>query len=306
MDRYNIPGRNPGNEVLPVKYANHEDGTVARSTPDELIRVMGQDHGLDISGFDPAFLLRSLERRVQAIGCGSTEFYLAGQLHGNPAEAEALYRSLRVGYSMFFRDPLTFALLESQVLPDLAERAKKSGHSGLRVWSAGCSAGQEAWSLAILLDALAALPERQLSWRVFGTDLSEQDLGLAREGVYTAAELGNVRLRHLDACFSLQGDAFAVVPRLRDHVEFSVYDLLDGANSCPPSSIFGDFDLVLCCNVLLYYRPEQQRRILDTLLGCLRPGGYLVTGETERRIATSSADLRELIASAPISQTSRR
>lgn len=285
---------------MPMSSVNRTGCAESQFEPDELIRAMDRLYGLDISGFEPSFLVRTLERRLQATGCVSTENYMSERLVKDRVEAEAFHRSLRVGYSAFFRDPLAFALLETQVLPDLAEKRKKTGRGGLRVWSAGCAAGQEAWSVAIMLDALAALPDRQPAWRIFGTDLYEPDLALARAGVYSAAELGNVRLRHLDACFTRQGDGFAVAARLRERVEFSVYDLLDTANSCPPTSIFGDFDLVLCCNVLFYYRPAQQRRILEKLLGCLVPGGYLVTGETERQIAGSAANLREATSSAPV------
>jgi chemotaxis methyl-accepting protein methylase len=290
----------------PMRSANRNGCAESPVAPEEIIRTMDQVHGLDISGFDPSFLVRTLERRLQATGSVSAENYLAERLVKDRLEAEAFHRSLRVGYSAFFRNPLTFALLETQVLPDLVEKGRKTGRSGLRVWSAGCAAGQEAWSLAMLLDELAASTELQPAWRVFGTDLSETDLALARAGVYSAAELGNVRLRHLDACFTRQGDGFAVAARLRERVEFAVYDLLDTANSCPPISIFGEFDLVLCCNVLIYYRPAQQRRILDKILGCLAPGGYLVTGETERRIAGIVANLREATSPASVFQTTKR
>ncbi len=285
-----------------MKSAIRNRCTESEIAADELIRVMTGVHGLDISGFEPSFLIRTLERRLQATGCVSAENYLAERLAKDRAEAESFHHSLRVGYSMFFGNPLTFALLESRVLPDLIEKGRKTGRSGLRVWSAGCAAGQEAWSLAMLLDELTAFYEGHFSWRVFGTDLSEPDLTLARAGAYPAAELGNVRLRHLDACFTRQGDGFAVATRLREHIEFSVYDLLDPTNSCPPASIFGDFDLVVCCNVLIYYRPAQQQQIVDKLLGCLAPGGYLVTGETERRIAESTANLHEMVSLAPIFQ----
>lgn len=296
----------PSNNAAPLMSANRDARAESQVAPDELIRAMDRIYGLDISGFDPAFLVRTLERRLQATEGISAENYLAERLVKDRLEAEAFHRSLFVGYSMFFRDQLTFALLETQVLPDLAEKARKTGRSGLRIWSAGCSAGQEAWSVAILLDELAASPDRHLAWRVFGTDLCEPDLALARAGVYAVAELGNVRLRHLDACFTRQGNGFAVAARLRERVKFTVYDLLSTVDACPPASIFGDFDLVLCCNVLIYYRPAQQRRILEKLLGCLAPGGYLVTGETERRIAKSAENLREATSPAPVFQTSKR
>jgi len=170
---------------------------------------------------------------------------LAERLVRDRTEAETFHSLLHVGYSTFFRDPLTFALLETRVLPELIEKGSQNGCSGLRIWSAGCAAGQEAWSVAILLDELTASPDRYVGWRIFGTDLSEPDLVLARAGVYCAADLGNVRLRHLDTCFTRQGDGFAVAARLREHVEFAAYNLLDTANACPPISIFGEFDLVL-------------------------------------------------------------
>lgn len=307
-----VPGENrdhnmpfSSNNETPERSANGNGCVESSAEPDELIREMDRVHGLDISGFDPSFLIRTLERRLQATGCVSAENYLAERLVKDRLEALAFHRSLFVGYSVFFRGQVTFALLETQVLPDLAEKARKTGRSGLRIWSAGCSAGHEAWSVAMLLDGLAASPDRHSAWRVFGTDLSEPDLVLARAGVYSAAEIGDVRQRHLDTCFIPQGDGFAVAARLRERVEFAVYNLLDTTNSCPPSSIFGDFDLVLCCNVLIYYRPAQQRRILEKLLGCLAPGGYLVTGETERRIANSAANLRESTLPAPIFQKKR-
>jgi chemotaxis methyl-accepting protein methylase len=289
-----------------MRSANHNGFAVSEVPLSEIIRTMDRVHGLDISGYEPSFLVRTIERRLQATGCNSAASYLAGRLLRDPTEAEAFDRSLRVGYSAFFREPLTFALLESQVLPDLVGRSRKTGRAGLRVWSAGCAAGQEVWSVAILLDELAASADRHPAWRIFATDLSEPDLSQARAGVYPAAALGNVRLRHMEACFTRQGDCHAVATRLREHVEFAVYDLLDTATACPPMSIFGDFDLVLCCNVLIYYRPAVRRRIIEKLVGGLAPGGYLVTGEAERRLVTRAGSVHEVASPASVFQANRK
>lgn len=289
-----------------IRPANHNSFAVSEVHLNEIIRTMDRVHGLDISGYEPSFLVRTIERRLHETGCDSAASYLAERLLGNLPEAEAFDRSLRVGYSVFFREPLTFALLESQVLPDLLERGRKTGRAGLRVWSAGCAGGQEAWSVAILLDELVASANRTTAWRIFATDLSEPDLSLARAGVYPAAALGNVRLRHIDACFTRQGDCHSVATRLREHVEFAVYDLLDTGTACPPMSIFGDFDLVLCCNVLIYYRPPQRRRIVEKLLGCLAPGGYLVTGEAERRLVASAGGILGTASPAPVFQANTK
>jgi chemotaxis protein methyltransferase CheR len=253
---------------------------------DGLIKVMAQSHGLDVSFYNESFLVKSLEKRLQTTS-ETAPAYLA-RLSEDGAEAETFYRSLRIGYSDFFRNPTTFALLEQQILPGLVEKKARNGQGEIRIWSAGCSAGQEAWSVAILLDEQAAACKQTVPFRIFGTDLSEADLAFARTGVYSAAAVGNVRLRHLNSCFTLQGDTYAISSRIKSRVDFSVYDLLDANTSCPPASIYGDFDLVLCSNVLIYYQPKAQHIILDKLRQSLAAGGYLITGETERQIFGSA------------------
>ena len=278
---------------------SENDGNSGRQREmlDAVITVMGQIHGRDLSVYNESFLTTSLERRQQDSAC-NTATYLQ-RLAEDATEAEAFHRSLRVGYSEFFRNPLAFALLEQLILPGLIE-GKVRSRGEIRIWSAGCAAGQEVWSVAILLDELAAAGAKPVSFRIFATDLSEGDLGLARCGVYSAAAVGNVRLRHLSGCFSRQGEAYAISARLKDRVDFSLYDLLDGGTTSPPACIYGNFDLVLCSNVLLYYRPEVLRLILNKLWRSLAPGGYLITGETERQIVASVDGFRAVTSPAAV------
>lgn len=275
-----------------------------RDDGDEIAAMLLRAHGLDASCYDASFLARSAEKRRGA-AIGEPAAYLE-RLASDRAEAEALLRSLRVVYSEFFRSPLAFALLEQCVLPELLDARRRAGGGELRVWSAGCAAGQEAWSVAILLDELTwgRGPPRSpsVAYRIFATDLSESDLALAREAVYPAGALGNVRLRQLGRSFSRVGDAYAVGPRLRERVEFSAYDLLDPGTSCPPACIYGEFDLVVCANVLIYYRPPVQHRILAKLRRSLAPGGYLMTGETERQVAQGAGGFRAVAPPAPVYQ----
>ena len=107
-------------------------------------------------------------------------------------------------------------------------------------------------------------------------------------------------------CFSRKGEAYAIAPRLRERVDFSTYDLLDRGSSSPPASIYGGFDLVICSNVLLYYRPQIQRLILGKLRRSLAPGGYLVVGETERQIVENAGGLKAVAAPASIFQSTTR
>lgn len=247
-----------------------------------LVSLVGQWCDRDITCYDPAFLAQSLERRLAATGGGSAAAYLA-RLAEDRGEAVAFYRALSISHSEFFRTPLTFALLETLVLPAIAAERTRTGRPEVRVWSAGCAGGQEPYSLAILLAELAA------PHRIFASDIAEAELAAARQGVYGEAALRNVPLRHLRGCFEPRGVGFAILPRLRDAVDFSHHDLLDPRSTCPPASIFGDFDLIFCSNVLIYYRPDVRRMILDRLRGCLTSGGYLVTGEAERAIVEQAS-----------------
>jgi chemotaxis methyl-accepting protein methylase len=264
-----------------------------------VITVMGEIHGRDLSVFNESFLAKSLEKRQQAAACANSATYLQ-RLAQDAAEAEAFHRSLRVVYSEFFRNPLAFALLEQVILTSLIEGKSRSRGEEIRIWSAGCAAGQEAWSVAMLLDELATAGARPVPYRIFATDLSAGDLDLARRGVYSAAAVDSVRLRHLNSCFSRQGETYAIAARLRDRVDFSLYDLLDSTTTSPPACIYGNFDLVLCSNVLLYYRPEILRLILNKLRRSLAPGGYLITGETERQMVGSVDGFRAVAAHASV------
>jgi chemotaxis methyl-accepting protein methylase len=257
---------------------------------DALSQLMHQQQGLDISVYAKAFLVQTIDqRRAEKRGMTLAEY--EEYLSRSPAEAEALCQSLHVCYSEFFRHPLTFALLEQHILPALIAEKKQAGGNEIRVWSAGCAAGQEAWSVAILLDELCGAEDATLDYRIFATDVSEPELRLAREGMYNAEAIGNISSRHLQTYFSLHGDAYAVVPRLRTRVDFSRYDLLDEHSCCPSASLYGDFDLILCCNLLFYYRQDIRQRILDKVCRALAPGGYLVVGEADRAIVSGHQGL---------------
>lgn len=247
-----------------------------------LVESVYKIHGLDLSPFDATFLIKALNKRAAVTV--STAVAYRERLAGDCFEAEALLQSLHIGYSEFFRNTLAFALLEQSILPGLLDIKNKSGRGEIRVWSAGCSTGQEAWSLAILLDALNKEGDRFIPYRIIATDRFASDLAVARTGLYSEKEVGKVRMSHLRKYFSRQGESFQVVPGLMDRVCFAVFDLLDAQTICPPESIFGNFDLLFCSNVLLYYRPEIQSLILGKIRRCLAPGGYLVTDETEGRI----------------------
>lgn len=253
----------------------------------QIIALMREAHGRDLALFDEAFLAKSLQRRLDGAGLAGWPTYL-DRLAQDGIEAQALFASLNIGYSEFFREPLAFAWLEQVILPGLMQQ---SGQTGLRVWSAGCAAGQEAWSVAILLDEQNVERGQPLPFRIFATDSIEAVLAEARAGIYDGASVQQLRLKHQHQYFTVSGDAYSISPALKAHVDFSVFDLLAEGTSSPVAAIYGDFDLVFCCNLLFYYRPEVRQRILDRLVRALRPGGYCVTGAAEREIVARQTGL---------------
>lgn len=269
-------------------------------------RVMQQEYNLDIAVFDERFLQKTLDERLALTGIETASDYQV-YLASHPGEADTLYRSLHIIYSSFFRNPNAFTVLEQIVLPEIVDRVARRGNKEIRIWSAGCAAGQEAWSVAIQLEEIAFAHNEQIPYRIFATDLSEADLAVARKGVFSSTAIQDMRWKYLAAYFIQQGESFTINTRIRKRVDFAVYDLLDGHTTRPPASIYGDFDLVLCNNVLLYYKPEAQRIILDRLWCGIAEGGYLMTGEAERWLVEHTMGFRTVAPySSVFKATSRR
>ena len=277
--------------------------TVGQRDLDEIIRVM-HAHGRDLSPYNEAFLIKSIDKRLAATGIRAPEDY-GRYLSESAVEATTLFDSLNIPYSEFFRNPLAFALLEQLCLPCLIEEKKRSGQPEIRIWSAGSAAGQEAYSIAILMDEITAQNANAVAFRIFATDISEPDLLLAKTGVFHAGAVQNVRLKHIRKYFIQEGETYAVIPGLRERIDFSFYNLLDERYACPPTSIYGEFDLIVCSNLLFYYRPPIRQYILNKVHRCLSSNGYLVTGEAEREIVAKTEGFCAMVPPATVFQKTR-
>lgn len=245
--------------------------------------LLNRQHGSDISRYDVSFLIRSIEKRLTETCCSSIHEY-SRFLELNDTEGERFLDSLRIGHSSCFRNTLTFAVLEHVVLPGLLLKKSTDRRKELRIWSAACAAGEESYSLAILLEELK---NGGNPYRIFATDISESRIRQALRGEYPEAALDNLTLARVRKWFTRGGDIYSVRPELKDHVEFSAFDLLNQQFSFPPGSIFGDFDLVVCANMLFYYSSDVQDLLLGKMVNSLAAGGYLVTGEVERDLCIS-------------------
>lgn len=266
----------------------------------QCIHLMGERYGLDISIYETSFLEKAIQLRMDALSIQTIEAYLLvlGKL---PVESSLMMNQLSNSYSEFFRNPLTFTYLEQMILPALIREKIKNKEKEIRVWSAACASGQEAYSVAILLDEAVKSAREFLVCHIFATDISQAELDNAQRGVYQTAAVNNVSLKRITSYFHQEGENYTVDPKLKEYIDFSIFDLLSEKGNCPQASVYGNFDLVFCTNLLFYYQPESRKRIVSKVENCLAPGGYLITGEAERALLIGNK-FREVLPNSGIFQ----
>jgi len=238
----------------------------------ELLDRIHERSGIDFGSYKPATILRRLRGRMSATSRPTLAAY-AAFLESDPEEYARLVNSLLIKVTEFFRDPKVFDYLRDRVLPELIEEARRDRRE-IRFWSAGCSTGEEAYSLAIILaEALgeaAAWPDI----RIFGTDIDRDAIAFARRGIYPANALKSLPSILRDRYFVKSDGHFEVAKRLRALMVFGEHDLAERAP-------FPRIDLLLCRNVLIYFSVPMQQVALETFAFSLRPGGRLALGAAE-------------------------
>jgi chemotaxis protein methyltransferase CheR len=237
---------------------------------------------IDISRYEESFLDKCIQNSIEENRCSSVG-ELCKLLEQSNSKRQAFIETLQNSYSELFRNPLTFDVLERIVLPSLIFKKKENKRKEIRIWSAACAGGEEVYSLAILMEELNT-GKNQIKFRIFATDRNAARISEAEKGQYTVTALNNLSFLRAKMWLNKQGDVFTVRPELKANIDFSVFDLADRQLASPPASIFGDFDLIICANLLFYYKEEFRKIIIGKLTNCLADGGYLVTGETEREI----------------------
>jgi two-component system CheB/CheR fusion protein len=194
-------------------------------------------------------------------------------LSANPEAYQRLVSSFLIKVTGFFRDPGLFHTLREEILPEVIEHAR-TRKAEIRVWSAGCATGEEAYSIAILFAEILGDRIDELDVRIFATDLDADSIAFARRGIYPANALTELPPELVQKYFSPVDDAFQIKKRIRALTVFGEYDLGQRAP-------FPRIDLVLCRNVLIYFTKELQQRTLHLFAFSLREGGFLVLGKSE-------------------------
>jgi two-component system CheB/CheR fusion protein len=228
--------------------------------------------GIDFGTYKRGTIMRRLQRRMLATGTDDLRSYRR-HVEANPDEYERLTSSFLIKVTEFFRDPELFDFLRDEVIPKLVAEAQAAKRE-LRVWSAGCATGEEAYSLAILIAEHLGEEAPAVDVRIFATDVDVDAIAFARRGVYAASVLAGVPEDLRARYFTPKGDRFEVSKRIRAMTVFGQHDLGQRAP-------FPRVDLALCRNVLIYFTQDLQRRALHLFAFALRDAGYLVLGKSE-------------------------
>ena len=227
--------------------------------------------GHDVSHYKPATLMRRIARRMSVVGARSSARYVQ-HLMEDGDEARRLLTDILINVTEFFRDAAAFDALQRTALTDILE-AKDAGDE-VRIWSCGCSTGEETYTLGMLvLETLERLRSRP-KVSVFGTDIDDAALQIAREGRYPNAIAGQVPREYLERYFQPSAQGYAVGPELRRIVRFSTHSMIKD----PP---FSRLDLIVCRNVIIYFDAWLQARVMPLFHYALSPGGYLFIGPSE-------------------------
>jgi len=245
-----------------------------------ILELVKNKKGVDFSGYRPRFVERRIRQRFTATACKTLqEYYYYLLIHSD--ELNLLFDLLTINVSKLFRHPLIFDYFGEMLLPEIIRKKIESNNRTIRIWSAGCACGEEAYSLAMTLVDVITRKNIALDLDIFATDIDTNVLDKAKIGRFRYESIENVKTRFLKDYFHPVNDEFQICSKIRSLITFSRFDLINSRTYAPSESVFGSFDIVLCRNVLIYYQTSHQCIIFDKLYRSLSKGGYLVLGRTE-------------------------
>ncbi len=243
-----------------------------------ILKLLRGHSGHDFSHYKSTTVVRRIERRMALLQFDGIEKYVEYVQERND-ELDALFRDLLIGVTHFFRDAEAFAALEALIVPKLF--AGKSSGDSIRVWSAGCSSGEEAYSIAILLHEYMETLQEDYNLQVFATDIDARSIAAARSGIYPASIAADVNTERLSRHFTEESvtpegvpERYRIHKRIRDVMIFSEQDLIKD----PP---FSNLDLVSCRNLMIYLNADLHKKLIPLFHYALQPGGMLFLGTSE-------------------------
>ena len=241
---------------------------------ERILQLVRERCGVDLRAYRAQTLERRVRNRMRVLGLDDVDAY-ERMLDAADDEASRLLSGVTIKASRFYRNAAAFDAVAQRLLPELAAR-----FGALSIWSAGCGRGEEAWTLAMLLEADA------LPGEVIATDVDEEALAMARAGEYPASAVAELPARLRERYLAPSGNRFRVIPRLRERVHFERSDL----SRTGPA---GGFHLVACRNLLIYWARDVQEAILRRVIEATVPGGIAMLGESEWPVGSAAAWLAE-------------
>ncbi|MDI6688461.1 MAG: protein-glutamate O-methyltransferase CheR [Desulfobacterales bacterium] len=252
---------------------------------------------IDFSSYREGTIKRRLSRRMAATGCDNYKDYF-DYLEKNQEEYGRLFMDLTIKVGGFFRNRAVFEMLSDKIFPDIIIAKESKNDSTLRIWCAGCSFGEEVYSVAITLVEYLKKNEKKINSyniSIFGTDIDDKALEKARAGVYDAEAVKEINKEILDSYFILSKTTnletpkkfrphlpyYLVVDSIKQMVNFSSHDLASETKMSPPAGIVANYDLIFCRNLLIYFSEPLQKRAFSNLFNSLNPDCYLILGKSE-------------------------
>lgn len=275
----------PPAQMVPriISYVSHAfgrppvAGTAPVSTDENALKrifiLLRTRTGHDFSQYKPSTILRRIERRMAVHQIQTMNEYVT-IVQQTPAEVDALFREMLIGVTNFFRDPAVFEVFEKKVLPQLL--AEKPMDAVIRIWVPGCSTGEEAYSIAMLLAEYQKVKKQRFTVQIFATDLDSQAIATARAGLYPTSIARDISQERVSRFFTAESadKLFRINKNIRDMLVFSEQSVVKD----PP---FSRLDLISCRNLLIYMGKDLQKKIIPLFHYALKPGGILFLGTSE-------------------------
>jgi two-component system CheB/CheR fusion protein len=238
---------------------------------ENLLQYLRTNRGFDFTGYKRSTLMRRVTKQMESLNIETFTNY-QDYLEVHPDEFKALFNTILINVTAFFRDHLAWEYLAKNIIPNIIKNKQKNEQ--VRIWSAGCASGEEAYTLAIILAEILGIENFRHRVKIYATDIDEEALNQARQASYAAKNIHSVPLELRDKYFDLVNKNYVFHQDLRRAVIFGRHDLLQDA---PISRL----DLLVCRNTLMYFNSETQGRIINRFHFALNDHGYLFLGKAE-------------------------
>lgn len=237
----------------------------------EIFSMLRDKYGIDFAFYKPTTVGRRIQRRISLNSFSKVDDYIE-KLKKEPEELSLLYHDLLIGVTKFFRDKEAFDTLAENVIDKLVQQT--TTEEGIRIWDAGCATGEETYSLAILLHEAITEKKLPMNIKIFATDVHRESIDTAANGLYSSESVENISDQRLARYFLKKNDKYQIQPELRQMIVFAEHNIVND----PP---FTKIDLITCRNLLIYFQPIAQKKVLSLFHFSLKPQGYMFLGPSE-------------------------